>query len=189
MKKVGNDNSISVILIFSLALMLNFSLTSSAQEAPKTPAASVTATAPSPSAGTAAPAPAAAAGDPVKGKALFNANCAACHKLDSKATGPALRNVSERHDMAWIYKWVHNSSEVIKSGDAAAVKLFNENNKAVMTPFPQLATTDIDNIIAYTSEPKSEAKPGTALPPGMTPLADQDSGVSNNMILGALAFV
>ena len=29
--------------------------------------------------------------DPVKGKALFNSNCAACHKLDKKMTGPAIK--------------------------------------------------------------------------------------------------
>jgi mono/diheme cytochrome c family protein len=187
MKKVGNHHSISGILLFSLALMLNFSLSSSAQEAPKTPAASITATVPAaPATGTAAPA---TAGDAVKGKALFNSNCAACHKLDTKATGPALRNVSERHDMAWIYKWVHNSSEVIKSGDAKAVALFNENNKSVMTAFPQLSTSDIDNIIAYTSE-VAPAKPataaGTAGPPGTS---GADGGVSNSIILIALAIV
>ena len=32
-------------------------------------------------------------GDPAKGKSLFNANCAACHQLDKKMTGPALRYV------------------------------------------------------------------------------------------------
>jgi mono/diheme cytochrome c family protein len=160
MKKVGNHNSISRILFLSLALMLSFSLTSNAQTA-----------------------------DPVKGKELFNSNCAACHKLDATATGPALRGVSGRHEMAWIYKWVHNSSELIKSGDAAAVKVFEENNKSVMTPFPQLSTADIDNIIAYTSEPKAEpamATAGTTAPPG----TDVNSnGVSNNIILGALALV
>ena len=29
--------------------------------------------------------------DPMVGKKLFNANCAACHKLNKKAVGPALR--------------------------------------------------------------------------------------------------
>ena len=29
------------------------------------------------------------------GKKLFNANCAACHKLNKRAVGPALRGVSE----------------------------------------------------------------------------------------------
>ncbi len=127
--------------------------------------------------------------DPVKGKELFNSNCAACHKLDAKATGPALRGVANKYDMAWIYKWVQNSSELIKSGDAAAVKVFEENNKSVMTAFPQLSTGDIDNIIAYTSEPKAEVKiadGGSTMPPNSK---TDSGGVSNNIILGALSLV
>jgi cytochrome c2 len=158
MKKVGNHNSISRNLIFSLALMLTISFSSFSQT-----------------------------GDPVKGKELFNTNCAACHKLDAKATGPALRGVANKYDMAWIYKWIHNSSDLIKSGDAKAVKIYEEYNKSVMTAFPQLSEADIDNIIAYTSEPKAEvvATP-SAGPPGTAP---SDSGISNNVILGALALV
>jgi cytochrome c553 len=89
--------------------------------------------------------------------------------------------------MAWIYKWIHNSSDLIKSGDAKAVKIYEEYNKSVMTAFPQLSEADIDNIIAYTSEPKAEvvATP-SAGPPGTAP---SDSGISNNVILGALALV
>jgi len=34
--------------------------------------------------------------DLVAGKALFNTNCASCHKLDRKMTGPALRYVENR---------------------------------------------------------------------------------------------
>jgi hypothetical protein len=34
----------------------------------------------------------------------------------------------------------------------AAVKVYEENNKVNMTAFPTLTETDIDNIIAYTSE-------------------------------------
>jgi hypothetical protein len=37
---------------------------------------------------------------------------------------------------------------MIKSGDAAAVKVYEENNKVNMT----LTETDIDNIIAFTEE-------------------------------------
>jgi mono/diheme cytochrome c family protein len=59
-----------------------------------------------------------------KGKELFNANCAACHKLDGKATGPALRGVADKYDKAWLYKWIRNSSDLIKSGDAKASKSF-----------------------------------------------------------------
>jgi mono/diheme cytochrome c family protein len=159
MKKVGNHNSITRKIVFGLALMLTISLSSFAQS-----------------------------GDPVTGKALFNSNCAACHKLDAKSTGPALRGIGDRHDAAWLHKWVHNSTDLIASGDAAAVKVFEENNKIPMTHFPQLSEADIDNIIAYTMEPKAEVKApagGTAGTPGTT----ADSGISNNIILGALALV
>jgi mono/diheme cytochrome c family protein len=179
MKKVGNHNSISRKIIYSLALMLTFSFTSFSQATPPAAATPATATA------TTAPA-ATAGGDAVAGKALFNANCAACHKLDSKSTGPALRGVKERHEMAWIYDWVHNSPAMIKAGDAAAVKLFTENNKTNMTPFPQLSTTDIDNIIAYTSEVAPPPIKVTETVPGT---AGSDSGISNNIILGALCLV
>lgn len=180
MKKVGNPNSISRNLFLSLAVMLTFSLTSSAQTAaaPAAPAETTTPMA----------APAAATGYPVKGKELFNSNCAACHKLDAKMTGPALRGISSRLDKEWLYKWIHNSSDMIKSGDAEAVRVSKEFNGAIMTPFPQLSTGDIDNIIAYTSEPKAEAvvpTTGTAGPPGTT----ADAGISNNVVLGALALV
>ena len=173
MKKVGNHNSISRIFIFSLALMLAFSLTSIAQTA-----APVVAD---------AAAPASSGADAVKGKELFNSQCAACHKLDAKMTGPALRNIIGKYDKEWLYKWIHNSQDLIKSGDPKAVKIWEEYKPSVMTSFPQLSTADIDNIIAYTSEPKAEpvAATTTAGPPG----TEAAGGVSNNIILGALALV
>lgn len=187
MKKVGNHNSFSRILLFCLALSLSFSLYSFAQQAP----APADAAAAAPAAAPAAEAPAAAvtgAGDAAKGKELFNTLCAACHKLDAKSTGPALRGVADRHDRAWIYKWVRNSSEMIKSGDAAAVKLFNENNKSVMTAFPQLSDADIDNIMAYTSQPAEVAPPGGDK--GAVGGVNNDGGGSSNaIILGALILV
>jgi predicted HAD superfamily Cof-like phosphohydrolase len=55
-----------------------------------------------------------------------------------------------------------------------------------MTAFPQLSTSDIDNIIAYTSEPKAEPVVSAA-PPGTSTSVNE--GISNNVILGALALV
>lgn len=180
MKKMGNHNSISRTIIFCLAFVLTFSLTSFSQEtAAPAPAADA--------ATTTAAAPATSGGDPVAGKALFNTNCAACHKLDAKSTGPALRGVANKYDMAWLYKWINNSSALIASGDAKAVKVFEENNKSVMTAFPQLTTTDIDNIIAYTSEKKAEVAATGVVDP--TKKGQDEGGISNNVILGALSLV
>ncbi len=125
--------------------------------------------------------------DPVAGKALFNANCAACHKLDKKATGPALRGVAEKYDTEWLYKWIKNSQGLIKSGDSKAVALFAEYNKSVMTSFPALSNGDIDNILAYTSEPKPVPVVAAVTATGGS--GGQDSGVSNSIILSALALV
>ena len=150
--------------------MLSFSFSSFAQDA--APAAEASAT----------------SADPAKGKELFNANCAACHKLDGKATGPELRGVADKFEAAWLHKWIRNSSDLIKSGDAQAIKVFEDNNKIVMSSFPQLSDADIDNILAYTSEPKAEA-PKAAAATEAVPGAASEGGISNNIILGALALV
>lgn len=158
--------------------MLTLSLTSYAQDA--APAATATpAAAPVASSG----------GDPVKGKEIFNTNCAACHKLDAKATGPALRGVGAKYEKAWLYKWIHNSSDLIKSGDATAIKVFEANNKVPMTPFPQLSEADIDNIIAYTMEPKAAAPTPVAGEKVVGTTDVNAGGISNNVILGALSLV
>ncbi len=130
-------------------------------------------------------------GDPAKGKTLYNANCAACHKLDAPMTGPALRNIEKKLadeeglDRAWLTAWIHNSAGLIKSGDAYANKIYNEYNQMPMMPFPQLSDEDISDILAYTAEEK--AAPVVAAPTGGTESSGGGDGTSNTLILGALA--
>jgi mono/diheme cytochrome c family protein len=85
-----------------------------------------------------------------EGKKLFKANCAACHAVDRKMTGPALKNVWERWEsQEKIISWTRNSQALIASGDAYANQLFNEWNKSVMSAFPQLSDDQIINILEY----------------------------------------
>ncbi len=185
MKKVNFIHLRSKLPSLLLVLSLAFSSVIYSQEPP--PAEKATA------AENAAPPPSSpqdAGGDVAAGEALFKANCAACHKLDKKAVGPALRGVADKFDREWLYKWIHNSQALIASGDPTAVKLFEENNKAIMTPFPALSETDIDNILAYTSQPKAqpagEVTPETA---ATTASSSDGGGVSNSLVLGALALI
>lgn len=90
-----------------------------------------------------------------KGKSLFKANCAACHKLLKKAIGPALYGVTDRYEKEWLYKWITNSTGLIKSGDAQAVALYKQYNQTSMNSFPHLTTEDIDAILDYVESSKN----------------------------------
>jgi mono/diheme cytochrome c family protein len=161
MKQVNHRKLGKNILRLSLIILLAFSTSLSAQE-----------------------------GDPAKGKSLFNANCAACHKLDKKMTGPALRNVEQRLadeqglDREWINAWIRNSAAVIASGDAYANKIYNEYGGAAMTAMPQLSDQDISDILAYTAE--EAPAPVAEVAAVSAGSGSQEGGISNKLILGAL---
>jgi mono/diheme cytochrome c family protein len=167
MKKVPYRNLISKVLGVSLVVVLLLSNSLLAQESEVAPSVEA---------------------DAVKGKQLFNQNCAACHALNKKMTGPALAGVSEKYDKEWLYQWIKNSPAMIKAGDADAVKIYNEYNQAAMTPFPLLSDQDIDDILAYTDAPPVAAAAPVAEAEGVQ-VGGDSSGISNEIILGALALV
>ena len=100
------------------------------------------------------------------GAALFKAQCAQCHSLgDNKIIGPGLKNVHTRHDEAWLISWTKNSQAMIKAGDPAAVKLFEDYNKVAM---PSFALTD-DEIKAIFAYVKAEGEKVPAAPAAGAP--------------------
>ncbi|MEX0995440.1 MAG: c-type cytochrome [Flavobacteriaceae bacterium] len=127
------------------------------------------------------------AGDPAAGRQLFNNNCAACHQLDRKAIGPALRGMAERYEKEWLYSWIRNSQALVQSGDPIAEALFNEYNGSVMQAFPQLSDKDLDDLVAYTSQPKAE--PVVATTETGTAATGSEGGISNTLVLGVLILV
>ena len=90
------------------------------------------------------------------GEKLYKANCTACHQIDAKLIGPALRGVSEKYSQEWLIKWIKNSSELIASGDADAIAIWEEYNKSPMTAFPYFSDEDVINILAYIEEAPSK---------------------------------
>ncbi|MCW3167660.1 c-type cytochrome [Chryseobacterium sp. 09-1422] len=111
-------------------------------------------------------------GDPKNGEKLFKANCTACHALDKQVVGPALKGVVERLkseqglDTEWLHKWIKDNKALRASGDKYANEVFEKYNKTEMQVFPNLADKDIDDILAYTTnppapEPAPEAAAGT----------------------------
>lgn len=124
------------------------------------------------------------------GKELFKANCASCHKPDKPFTGPALKGWKDRVPGGdWIYKWVSNSAVLIASGDAYAVKIFNEHNKTQMTAFgSQLKKDDIDAILKYVDDWTPE---GPVVTPGGQPEGSDDSLLFGilTLVLALIAFI
>lgn len=103
------------------------------------------------------------------GKAIFDTNCFACHRLDQASIGPPLRGVTERQDVAWIKNFILNSQKVIQSGDPYAVALFAEYNNAIMPPMSFLTDDQLDQILSYVeygdkaeATPEGEAAEGSA---------------------------
>ncbi|MDR1876875.1 MAG: c-type cytochrome [Flavobacteriaceae bacterium] len=110
-------------------------------------------------------------GDVKNGEKLFKDNCTACHALDRKLTGPALKGIvtslaAEGVDKEWIHKWIMNNEALRKSGDKRANEIFEEYSRTLMDVFEgRLSDQDIEDILAYAENPpvpEEEAAPVVA---------------------------
>ncbi len=121
------------------------------------------------------------------GESLFKQNCKACHSVQSRVVGPALKNVYDRKDLPWINAFVKNPMKVIKSGDEYAVKLFDEYNQIEMTGFPSFTDEEIESIMAYVKDQTDNA---VVAAPAATDLkaepAASPSSYVNAIIIGGL---
>lgn len=103
------------------------------------------------------------------GHALFTANCASCHAVDKKLTGPALRGVEDRWpSRTKIHDWVHNPPGFMKTDQYTSD--LHKTYGIVMTPFPQLTDKDIDAILDYVK----------SVPTGPTPTAGTTTETEEN---------
>jgi cytochrome c551/c552 len=118
------------------------------------------------------------------GKALFQANCASCHAIGKKLTGPALAGFEGRgpwSDRKKLYAWVKNPAGFAKT-DAYAAGLIKEYGGILMNAFPNLQDAEIDAIVTYinTPIPGSDGKKVVD-----TPQPAED----NSLLFGLLALV
>ncbi|MCF6280068.1 MAG: c-type cytochrome [Flavobacteriaceae bacterium] len=121
MKSVKQHNLISRLTFSSLIFLFFFTLNLSAQ------------------------------GDAVNGKKLFNANCAACHKLDKNVIGPKLGGMTEVRENAWLKAWIIDNAALQKTdADAREAAKFSPTS---MMAFPQFSDQELDDILEYTANP------------------------------------
>lgn len=124
------------------------------------------------------------------GKALFNSNCAACHKLDKDMTGPALQGTLDRwnNDRQKLHAWIKNPMAFLKTGDKYANDLFIKWNKIPMSPFDgALKDAEIDAILDYIAKGVQPAATGGG--DGKTAAAGQKAESDNTLLYGILTVV
>ncbi len=119
------------------------------------------------------------------GKALFQTNCASCHAVGKKLTGPALAGLEGRgpwSDRKKLYAWIKNPAAFAKT-DAYAANLIKEYNGVLMMGFPGLAEADIDAIVTYINTEATKKPEVTVTPVG------EPASEDNSLLFGILALV
>ena len=82
------------------------------------------------------------------GAKIFKQNCTTCHVIgEARLIGPGLKGVTEKRNKQWLKKWINNSSELIASGDADAVALFEEF-KIPMADY-DLSDEDMESLLSF----------------------------------------
>lgn len=103
-----------------------------------------------------------------RGKQIFKANCAACHKMEGKLIGPPLLKIGDKYEDDWLKLWIKDNVALIASGDKLA-KIASEYSPIAMTPFPQLTDQDLDDLLKYMAVGDVAPVPATT-----TSAADQE---------------
>ncbi|MEH6304969.1 cytochrome c3 family protein [Olivibacter sp. CPCC 100613] len=127
--------------------------------------------------------------DVKEGASLFKQKCTSCHAIDKDLVGPALKDVSKRHEEEWLIKWIKNSQALVAAGDEQAVALFEGHNKVVMTPFPDLSDDNVKSILAYIDDASQAPAGGDGKTAGGDAAAAKNDDVNDFMLYGLIAVI
>jgi cytochrome c oxidase subunit II len=124
------------------------------------------------------------------GETLFKAKCSACHNLDRKMTGPALKGITERRDIDWLHSWIRDNVSLRESGNADAIAVYNKFNKTAMNAFPNLTDLEINSILMYTEN----GPVGKGPAPATAEAANEDPSLFNKtnwllLLLSLIVFI
>jgi len=87
----------------------------------------------------------------VEGKKLFNANCAACHKLDKNMTGPALRGILSSREFPYenyVFDFITKEDSLNKINDKYT-KVLNEEYNYTFNHNFKLTKMEFEYLMDY----------------------------------------
>ncbi len=82
-----------------------------------------------------------------EGKKIFNTKCFACHRLDTKLVGPALRPIVKKLPPVYLMNYLLNTTEMQKK-DPQLKKLIKEFN-GILMPDQQLSEKQARSVLEY----------------------------------------
>jgi mono/diheme cytochrome c family protein len=81
-----------------------------------------------------------------RGEEIFKSKCSACHKLDEKYVGPALKGVTQRRSPEWILNQILNPTEMTQKDPIAKELLATHLTQ--MTP-QNLTEDEAKSVLDY----------------------------------------
>ena len=128
------------------------------------------------------------------GKKLFRANCAACHNMEKRVVGPALKNTVKNQGEEWTKKWIKNNQKLRDAGDKHANEIFKEYNGMAMPAYEHLGDDELDNLVVYLAQyndKKAELAANKPAPAAGAPVVIQQKGLSlfEKVLLGIIGGV
>ena len=82
-----------------------------------------------------------------EGKQIFNTKCFACHRLDTKLVGPALKPIVKNLPPVYLMNYLLNTTEMQKK-DPRLKKLIKEFN-GILMPDQQLTKKQARSVLEY----------------------------------------
>jgi cytochrome c551/c552 len=121
------------------------------------------------------------------GEQLYKQNCTACHTIGGgRLVGPDLSGVTDKRESDWLKLWITSSADLIASGDADAIAIFEEYNKTVMTAF-DFSDEELTALLGYLANPP--VKDDAVAAGGNAVMADQGMSTSTKLMLIALVLL
>lgn len=90
----------------------------------------------------------------LKGRDVFNANCAACHKLYKRMTGPSLKGLvqNERYpSKEYFFEYVRNEQKLVEQKDKYTLAINEEYNFDYKHHF-ELSDLELEQLLEYIAE-------------------------------------
>ncbi len=115
------------------------------------------------------------------GKQLFRNNCAACHNMEKRVVGPALKNTVKNQGEDWTKSWIKNNQALRDAGDKHANEIFKEYNGMAMPAYEHLGDEALDDIVVYLAQyndKKAEAEANKPAPAAGAPVIVQQTGLN-----------